>query len=351
MFALAALLLAPLTLVQDSQPRASIILGAAATADDREAARHAAVHMAFNYQKPVPGFGYQGGPFLQGASNVFTPIMEFFREYNDRYFTETDNVADVAVLRTWPSMAYSISATLVPTILMEQVLIQHKVPFDLLYEEQIDRIGRYGAVVLAGQESVSKADIERLLEYVRNGGTLVLTGNTGQYNEWRERRRENPLLPARREGKGRIVYIPDAKASKAGGDEENPEIIASSEPKGHRFSQQQWALPPNHEEIYKTIAANISIATEAPLTTVMELLNRRQTRETIAHFINFNRNGKLKPFGVELKKQFPGKVKSVTRLAPDSDQPRSLRFEEASGHIRFTVPEMGVYSMIVVAHE
>ena len=41
------------------------------------------------------------------------------------------------MLRNWPSMAYSINAAYVPATLMEQVLIQHKVPFDLLFDEQL----------------------------------------------------------------------------------------------------------------------------------------------------------------------------------------------------------------------
>ncbi|MGC1187046.1 MAG: beta-galactosidase, partial [Candidatus Acidiferrales bacterium] len=156
----------------------------------------AAVHMAFGYQKP----GLTPTPFGGAAFNVFTPLMEFFREYNDRYFTDTDNVADVAVLRNWPSMAYSINAAYFPATLMEQVLIQHKVPFDLLFEEQLDRIAKYSAVILAGQECVSNAQAALLLQYARNGGALILTGNTAQFNEWREQRTTNPLLPAKPAG-------------------------------------------------------------------------------------------------------------------------------------------------------
>src|SRR5262249_3073073 len=155
---------------------------------------HCAVHMAFNYQRTMPGFGTMGGPSRGVASNLFTPLAEFFREYNDRYLTETDNIADVAVLRSWPSMAFSIGATVVQTILMEQVLIQHKVPFDILSDDHISTIGRYGAVILAGQECLSKANIEQLFAYVRNGGTVVFTGNTATFNERREKRAVNPLL-------------------------------------------------------------------------------------------------------------------------------------------------------------
>src|SRR5690606_9312962 len=124
-----------------------------------------------------------------------------------------------AVLRSWPSMAYSLGGTLVPTILMEQVLIQHKVPFDILTDDHLGTIERYGAIILPGQESLSADAVNRLLAYVRGGGTLVFTGDTADYNQWRERRASNPLrslMPAEarakiavhREGKGRLVYIP-----------------------------------------------------------------------------------------------------------------------------------------------
>jgi hypothetical protein len=313
--------------------------------------------MAFGYQTSVSG--YPGAPWLTGANNIFTPILEFFREYNDRYYTATENVADVAVLRNWPSMAYSINATYVPATLTEQVLIQHKVPFDLLFEEQLDRIGRYGAVILAGQECVSNAQAETLLQYVRNGGTLVVAGNTAQYNEWRERRRVNPLLPARREGKGRIVFIPqivraDARPRRSQGDELDPEPGATQR-RVERLTPAQWVLPKNHEEIYQSIAdglpKGLSITTGAPLTTAMELLARPKTRETIVHFINFDRRNQLAPFPVTVRKQFPGQVKSVQWISPQANDPAAVNFQESGDQVNFTVPSTRIYSMIVIAQE
>jgi hypothetical protein len=314
----------------------------------------AAVHMAFNYQPPVKG--YAGAPFMTGAGGV-TPSLEFFRFYNDRYYTATEEVNDVAVLRNWPSMAYSINATYVPTTLMEQVLIQHKVPFDLLFEEQIAQIGHYAAVILAGQECVSNAQVQTLIEYVRNGGTLVVAGNTAQYNEWRERRHVNPLLPARVEGQGRIIYIPqvvraDARLSRAAAGDLEPEPGATLR-RGECMSPAQWVLPKNHQEIYDAIAGGLpkglSITTEASLTTVMELLTRPKTRETIVHFINFDGRNKLAPFKAMVRKQFTGPVTSVLRFSPDEDDPVKVPFQESGGQVTLTVPAMRTYSMIVIA--
>jgi hypothetical protein len=82
----------------------------------------------------------------------------------------------------------------------------------------------------------------------------------------------------------------------------------------------------------------------------MELLTRPKTNETIAHFINFNRQNSVAPFALALRKQFPGATKSVICLSPESDDPATLSFKESSGSINFTVPAMRTYAMIVVAH-
>jgi hypothetical protein len=315
----------------------------------------AAQHMAFGYETPVAG--YAGAPWMAARSGS-TPILEFFRHYHQRYYTGTTNVADVAVLRNWPSMAYSINAAYVPATLMEQVLIQHKVPFDLLFDEQFTNLDRYGAVILAGQECVSGDQVKQLLDYVRRGGTLVLSGNTGDFNEWREKRRKNPFLPAREEGRGRIIYIPeiqrtDVKAEKGTGKAEEAEPGATSQ-NTPRMSPTQWVLPKNHQEIYDAITgglpAGLSLTSQAPLTTVAELLNRSATHETIVHFVNFDRQHRLSPFKASVRKQFAGKVVSVTCLSPDLNDPLPLKFNESGGQVSFTVPAMRIYSMVVIRH-
>jgi hypothetical protein len=283
--------------------------------------------------------------------------MEFFREHNSRYYTGTDNVADVAVLRNWPSMAYSVHATSVPATLMEQVLIQYKVPFDLLFEEQLDGISRYAAVILAGQECVSNAQAAKLLAYVRGGGTLVVAGNTGEFNEWHERRKANPLLPARREGKGTIVAIPEIRRAdlpKNAKARTFPErTFYDREPGAPQMAPSQWVLPENHAEIFQAIVSampgGLSVTTEAPLTTVLEMLNRRESRETMVHFVNFDNRNRIAPFAVTLRKQYDGPVKSVLSVSPERDEAAPLSFKEEGNMVKFTAPAMKVYSMIVVA--
>jgi hypothetical protein len=296
------------------------------------------------------------GPLGSGAHNLFTPILEFFREYNDRYYTGTELVADVAVLRNWPSMAYSISAAYVPTTLMEQILIQYKVPFDLLFDEFIDRLPRYKAVLLAGQECVSDAQAAQLMAYVRNGGTLLLAGNTGSFNEWRETRESNPFLPARAEGKGHIVVLPEIVAGESGAKGatqfQDPEPGATAS-RGVQMAPPQWVLPKNHAVIHENLIAAIpggpSITTEAPLTTVMEILARPESNETLIHFVNFETKAPAPAFAVQLRRKGRRPLKSVTCLSPDHDEPVTVSVTETNGWANFTVPGFKTYSMIVVA--
>ena len=311
-----------------------------------------AVHMAFNHQKHTPGYGYEGGP----PTRTFTPLAEFFRTYNTRYYVETENVADVAVLRTWPSMAYSIGPTLVPTILMEQVLIQHKIPFDIIFDEQIGKINNYQMIILPGQESLSQENIDRLIAYAKNGGTVLFTDNTATYNKWREQRPQNPLLEllgtsvdeektdsmVKSIGKGRIVYI--------------PKIIPGLPLKGkvQSFRSSNWKLPKNHESISEAIERNLSeglsITTDAPLTTVMEFLNRDKSKESIVHFINFEHQSPLKSVNVRMKTQFNSKIKNVLYFSKEYDEPRQLKFRKTGDKMIFTTPKVQMYGMVVVSY-
>jgi hypothetical protein len=119
------------------------------------------------------------------------------------------------------------------------------------------------------------------------------------------------------------------------------------------MSPAQWVLPKNHQEIYDAVAGGLpkglSITTEAPLTTVMELLTRPKTRETIVHFINFDGRSQPAPFKATVRKQFSGPVTSVLRFSPDEDDPVKVQFQESSGQVTLTVPATRRYSMIVIA--
>jgi hypothetical protein len=313
-----------------------------------------AEQMAFNNQTYLEGFGYHGAGYNHYAQRLFSPLAEFFRDYNDRFYTLTDNVADCAVFRSFPSLAYSVSSAWIPTTLAEQVLIQHKVPFDIIFDLHLDDLDQYQAVILPGQESLSMKDIDKFTAFVRRGGTLIFTGNTADYNEYRRQRRSNPLIatmgletqPAtttiRQLGSGTLIFIPEI--------EPGMKIVPSG---GWDFPPTQWVLPKNHGEIVRTLKNHLpeglSLSTGAPLTTAAEMLKRDTTKETIVHFVNYDEGKRIGPFPVELRPQFSGPIGSVQFYSSELDEPLTLQHNLDGERIRFNLPEMGMYSMVVVS--
>jgi hypothetical protein len=119
------------------------------------------------------------------------------------------------------------------------------------------------------------------------------------------------------------------------------------------FPPAQWVLPRNHGEIAAAVRNHLpkgsSLLTEAPLTTAAELLKREETRETIVHFVNYAEGKRIGPFPVEIRPQFSGPAGSVELYSSEMDDPLLLPHEVVGDKIRFVVPDMGMYAMVVVS--
>lgn len=314
-----------------------------------------AMYMAFNYPQAI-GDGSLGGPDAIYASNIITPAFEFFRHYHDRYYTGTTGVADVGVLYTWPSLAYSINADYVPLILAEQVLLQYKIPYAPVTDENLAHLDRFRTILVAGQDAMSNTTVAKLLEFVRAGGCLLVTPDAATLDEWRRRRSAPPFAAARGEGKGKIVLlpaiIPAGTARRGASADDSPELLRLSRPDTRRFGPADWTLPRNHVELSRVIAGSLgeepAITAGAPLTSVIEMLERNASRETIIHFVHCAPVTEVFPVTV---RSGASKVTGVAFFTPDRNEPAKLAFTEEHGRVRFAVPASRVYGMVVIAHE
>ena len=211
--------------------------------------------------------------------------VKFYHD-NFEHYRETDNIADVAILRSFPSMAYNNYTTHQSTILFEQVLIQAKIPFDIIFDDNLKDLSKYSVLVLANQESLSDDQLDLIRNYVSQGGGLVATEYSSLYNEWRrsrisfglkdifnvERPQRNVSEAIKREpvrnqfGDGRVIYIPAIVPSK-----ERPPTA----PMRNRF----WKLPLNWMELVESMkwaaGDELSIEVNAPLTVTIELTEKK----------------------------------------------------------------------------
>ncbi len=94
----------------------------------------------------------------------------------------------------------------------EEIFLRNRVPYGYLIaypDEPITVPPDTEVIVVPGLESLSDAQIAFLAEWARKGGRLVVTGDSGRYDEWNAQRRENPLL-AKIAGLPNVVLRKDA---------------------------------------------------------------------------------------------------------------------------------------------
>jgi len=327
-----------------------------------------AVAMAFNKFVKVPGFGYSGeiGPHNPETLHYF----DFFTEHKDLY-VDTENIADVAVLRSFASMAYNNFDTHLSTILLEQTLIQSKILFDIIFDKDLEDLKKYSVLALANQESLSDAQLEQIRNFVKGGGGLVATGSTSLYDEWRRRRPQYGLTDlfgfrnseeARKTmnffGDGRVVYIPKIEPTPTdpfgySGQRLTPMILVETvEQAGYRRIQpNQWKLPNNWSELVEAIewasGGRLSLKVYAPLTVVAELLMKEEKKQMMMHLVNFEKNI-IEDINVNLRTPPKRRVEKISVLSPDFEGFKSIEYTEIEDRVLFKVPKLMTYDLILI---
>jgi hypothetical protein len=288
--------------------------------------------------------------------------VQFFHKNFEQY-RDVDNLADVAVLHSFASMGYNNDRPAVSTMLVEQALIQSRVPFDVIFDDNLKDLSKYRVLMLADQESLDDAQMDLIRKFVAGGGAVVATEYTSLYNNWRERRRDfglHDLLgvsvperrgnregerfpgaePVRRQpGGGRVDYIPEVKS-------------AVEKPLGARMTYQYWKLPLNAKEIVDSVrwAAGSSVVdVSAPNTVVVEPM-RQGANKLLLHLLNYDVARTPSVANLEVKFQLPknAAVSKVTLLSPDRASVPVLPHQVRDGAVDFTVPYLATYDLAII---
>ena len=337
--------------------------------------------MAFNQQT----LGELGG----GDGGVFVDKLPFFKEKkecidfwykNKEHYLDTETVANVAILRSYPSMAYNCVEPYQSTLLFEQTLIQAKIPFDIIYDQHLEDLSKYSVIILANMESLTDGQMTLIRDFVKNGGGLVATEGTSAYNEWRRERKDFGLADVfgihrkqgvsqdlsyffddfgkavegpgsedaskevvRNEfGKGRCVYIPEIK----------PTIKVSKDRLALEVPPESLALPENYQELVKAVnwasRDNLPIKVKAPLTVVIELLHQRSKNRIILHLLNYNFNQIVKDIEVDLEIPEGKSVGKIILLALDNKEPKDIDYTIKDKRAHFGIGKLEIYAMVII---
>jgi hypothetical protein len=247
------------------------------------------------------------------SSAALTPFIKFFHARRD-LLREAEVVADVAVLRSFPSQVFADRKDAALTYRAEQNLIDNHVPFQIIYDQHLDELPRYRVLVLAGCEAMSDEQVKRVERYVRAGGRICMVGPAGTHNEWMLARKRPALDGLSGPGVGRIGETDDVAAA-----------------------------------VRRLCGADLSLSVRASSEVCVELT--QQPGRRLLHLVNYRTDEPARDIGVSVRWPASQSIKTVVLASPLQEADVRLPFEVREGRVEFTVPSVDVYGIVVVTSE
>jgi hypothetical protein len=286
------------------------------------------------------------------------PYIDFFHK-QAQHLVNTKVVADVAVLRSYASIAFNPAVSNTSTTLFEQSLIQARIPFAIIFDRHLNELHSYKVLVLADQDALSDAQIANIDEFVRGGGAVVATGKTGYLNEWRLIRprpalsdllgqnqlspNEGPNTPHRMDsGPGRAVYIPRVE----------PAIEPPPPQLAYAFLNHYWRLPKNHEDLVASIrwAARDRLSAEvtAPPWVTIELA-QQEGGPLLLHLVNYKPTEPVRDIKAIIRPPAKSRVEQAVLLTPGRTTETKLALETTQDGVSMTIPTLNVYTLVIMS--
>ncbi len=312
--------------------------------------------------------GYAG---VNPISSEMLKYISFYRKNRELYIGTTD-VASVAVFRSYPSITYHNSRAGLSAILVEQALIQAKIPFHLIFDEHLHDLSpaTCKVLILPDSECLSDEQLASIRRFVEAGGGLIATEQTGLYDQWRRLRvkpglqglvdnqapaaayQENvsaaPIAagaPARKElGQGRVVYFPGIEF-------DGP--LPPAQPY-FRIGPAFWKRPKNWKELVDAVSwaarGDVPLQVQGPDFLTANLVEQPDKRRRLVHLVNYNTGNVPSIENIEVTCALPeGKSASAATLyLADSDTGNKINFRMQGSKVVFTVPKVNAYGMVAV---
>ena len=293
--------------------------------------------------------------------------IAFYRRNRD-LFTRTQDLADVAVLRSYASITYNNAGAQLSAILAEQALIQAHVPFDLIFDEHLNNLSKYRVIVLPDSECLSDSQLASIRRFVEKGGGLIAIGQAGLYDEWRRVRVKAGLegvvdgqrrpqgyeervgraessgeLVRKETGQGRTVYLPSLQFD--GPMPEMPDYFSID----NRF----WKRPKNWQDLVNAIEwagrGNLSVRVNGPEYLVANLVTQPDRQRLMLHLVNYNARKAALSEPAEVVCRVAQPIRDVRLFSPDLEQPQILKWKNEASTIAFSVPAFKVYSIVTAS--
>jgi hypothetical protein len=139
----------------------------------------------------VPGANWATRPLAEGdrmridrpdLRQALGQYLGFVRNHEDLWLTVRPT-ANVAILHTFPSLAFDAQNAWDRLATAEEILIRGGFAWEVLFADNLQRLDQVAVVVVAGQIYLSDSTCDALKTFVGRGGGVVLLGENGRYDD------------------------------------------------------------------------------------------------------------------------------------------------------------------------
>jgi len=245
------------------------------------------------------------------VSTELAPFVRFFHDRRD-LLRDAEVIADVAVLRSFPSQVFAEPEHARLTAEVEQSLIENRVPFQIIYDHQLDDLSRHRCLVLAGCVALSDRQISQIQNYLVSGGKVCIVGaEAGVFDQWMRPREQAPFTDS---------------------------------PSTERLQFENRAAFP--EQLKETLEFGFSLSVDAPVGLCAELTEQEGRR--LVHLVNYREQESLKDVPVQVRVDSGRTVKKVIASSPSRAEDMTLKFDVEEHVVTFTVPRIKTYELIQI---
>lgn len=241
------------------------------------------------------------------------PFIDFFHRRRG-LLRNADVVADVAVLRSFPSQVFADAREAQLTARVEDALIRDRACFQILYDHQLENLPKkpYRVLVLAGCVAMGDREINRIRQYVKSGGRLCLIGTAATHDQWM-RPRKTPALDD----------LPASRVQQASPDDDPAAAIR------------------------RALGGEPSLSIAAKPGLCAELTEQPGRR--LVHLVNYRADGPIEGVTVRVRTPAERLARSVVLAGPGHEADIELPFSQEGGTVSFTVPKVDVYEIAVIS--
>ena len=353
--------------------------------DQRMILRNMAHAAAFNGGTPAcvgqnPRLGHDYRKFYELRRGFIRWLQR-----HGNYYVATGPAADIAVWRSERSSAFGSDLVDAAAMRMEQLCIEERIPFTIVFDEWLDTCGPEKILILPNVECMTAREGILLKGFVKKGGALFIGQESSLYDGWRRKRddfllrdimgpdaggdakiemgtyraiepggmmvglegtRSGGSVKVARFGKGRVAYVPEiVNAAK------QPSRITAQGKFDFGLDYTNWRVPEKKDEVMgalRWLTGSPRFEVQAPRGVVAEYLFQKSQKRYLVHLINFKGPDDAPVIHVRMRLRPGETVKNIEIISPDPGGPPKFEWHHEGGGIFVEIRSLDLYAVVVI---